>query len=559
MKHLIPQTMAAVSVLALALAVGGCGSSSDGDTGMDTTPTSADMQAECEGKGGRYETDGSCTSVADQIAEAAAAATAKACTDEGGRPETDGSCTSAADVMAEIAMACEDEGGEYADGLCTTAAELADAAAIVAETEAAGTKATAIGVEAAVAAADNDGPGGAGATIDHAITIKHDAADGTTVTIVVVGAMDDDPKFMQDEDLGDGRTTHVRTMKADDDGNVAREVMIVSTDIEAPTDTLFEDVDGQMLNANPETTIGSDFQSLTVTTANIGHVMSNAFSAATMATLTFDADDDNTDGMDEAFETAGTYNGAPGTYRCDGNASCTVMLDADDMITAMNGWIFTPEPGAESAVADADYLHYGFWLMKTTDANGADTYAEVETFAGSSIAVSTGVSSVEGTANYKGGSTGVYVRNVYNPDRTVDTATAGHFKADVDLMAYFGGTSVAEDDQNTVIGTIDNFSLSGEEDASGWGVDVEASIAGDGFTGMAKGGGGGNGSISGTFRGLNDSYDHDMDVRLTTLTVSPAPWSASSTLSSRTAPLPAGSEQESRRTSQPVRVPSMRT
>ena len=51
MKHLIPQTMAAVSVLALALAVGGCGSSNkattttppggmnggDGMTGGDTT------------------------------------------------------------------------------------------------------------------------------------------------------------------------------------------------------------------------------------------------------------------------------------------------------------------------------------------------------------------------------------------------------------------------------------------------------------------------------------------------------------------------------------------
>ena len=43
MKHLIPQTMTAVSVLALALAVGGCGSSSDKD--MGTGPTAPEMAA----------------------------------------------------------------------------------------------------------------------------------------------------------------------------------------------------------------------------------------------------------------------------------------------------------------------------------------------------------------------------------------------------------------------------------------------------------------------------------------------------------------------------------
>ena len=44
------------------------------------------------------------------------------------------------------------------------------------------------------------------------------------------------------------------------------------------------------------------------------------------------------------------------------------------------GWIFTPDAGATSDVADADYLHYGFWLKKTTK-DGATTYNEVETFA----------------------------------------------------------------------------------------------------------------------------------------------------------------------------------
>ena len=50
---------------------------------------------------------------------------------------------------------------------------------------------------------------------------------------------DDDPKFEMAEDLGGGRTMHVRTMEADDDGDVVEEVVIVSTDIEAPKATAF--------------------------------------------------------------------------------------------------------------------------------------------------------------------------------------------------------------------------------------------------------------------------------------------------------------------------------
>ena len=46
MKHLIPQTMTAVSVLALALAVGGCGSSSDSDE-MALTPIEPDPVLTC--------------------------------------------------------------------------------------------------------------------------------------------------------------------------------------------------------------------------------------------------------------------------------------------------------------------------------------------------------------------------------------------------------------------------------------------------------------------------------------------------------------------------------
>ena len=71
-----------------------------------------------------------------------------------------------------------------------------------------------------------------GAEGDYALSIERDRM-ATTVTITVQGeAEDDDVKFMQAMDFGDGRTMHTRAMDADEDGNVMTEVVIVSTDIE---------------------------------------------------------------------------------------------------------------------------------------------------------------------------------------------------------------------------------------------------------------------------------------------------------------------------------------
>ena len=139
----------------------------------------------------------------------------------------------------------------------------------------------------------------------------------------------------------------------------------------------------------------------------------------------------------------GEFNGAMGMYTCNGGATdCTVTIDAMGKISAVSaGWIFTPDAGAMSYQSDYDYVNYGFWLKKTTDAMGVVTYDEVETFQGASRAVATSIATL-GTATYKGGATGVYVKNVYNSDRTLDTATSGHFMAEVTLNATFGQVPV---------------------------------------------------------------------------------------------------------------------
>ena len=399
----------------------------------------------------------------------------------------------------------------------------AAAARVVAATKAAMTKETAIAAEAAQTATGgtgDDGPGGAAAANDHEIEIKRDRA-GTTVAIAVDGAAADDPKFMQAMDLGGGRTMHVRTMPAD--GNVAEEVIVVGTDIEAPVATPFEMVPGQELtvDANGAAATGADAVALDPGSALDGSnaddaavlakIMSGAFASGTAAELTFDGDDP-ADDTDAAFTAPGSYNGAAGTYTCAGGADdCTVTLDAMGMLTAMSdGWIFTPDMGATSDVPDADYLHYGFWLKRTTDAMGAVTYEEVETFAASSVAASGDVGSVTGEATYRGDATGVYVRNVYNPDGTIDRATSGHFTADADLMVVFGQVNdaagegtIAPNRLYTLNGTIDNFMLSGGE-ANMWSVDLHGDITESSgrASGTAMGGsGGGDGSFSATFHG----------------------------------------------------------
>ena len=215
-----------------------------------------------------------------------------------------------------------------------------------------------------------------------------------------------------------------------------------------------------------------------------------------------------------AFETDATFDGAAGTLKCAGAADCTVTLDADGEITAFGiGWQFTPDADVTVDVADVDYLHYGFWLKKTADSDGATTYNEVETLAGSSLEVSTAteLGTVEGSAIYSGGAVGVYVKSVTNSDGTEVSATSGHFSADASLTAYFSGTSVAEDLHDTVTGTIDNFVLQhGEENA--WSVALKGvRDAGESTISGTANGGGAAGMFSGTYHGLTPETEADTD------------------------------------------------
>ena len=359
-------------------------------------------------------------------------------------------------------------------------------------------------------------------------------SDGLTITVRVEGATDAaDENFVKASDLT-GAAGHMgqmqtRTMEADAEDNVMREVAVVYTDIDAPTATAFGmvhtlnvRVDGQTANeARPN-------DALNVEAANLEHVRADAFKAPAgtvgTPTLSFqhEVEDDSGTPQDEsrdAAEIAGTYEGAMGTYKCNATSACSVTVNAMGVVSGVsndNDWIFIPAAGATADVADDDYLHYGFWLKQTTDNEGEITYDEVETFAGSSVDASGSVARVTGTATYEGGAAGVYMMKKKFDSSTGNLveASSGHFTARASLTATFGQRTENDIPPNlldTLTGTIDQFALSGRE-ANNWSValqsDGDPNTDGiqpdeDGIhSGTAKGNKeGANGSFSATFHG----------------------------------------------------------
>ena len=368
---------------------------------------------------------------------------------------------------------------------------------IAAATRAAATKRTAIAAEAGQA--DDAGLGGSSAPApsaagSYSLSIERDDTE-TMIEIGVREAPESAPEFVPVMDLGDGRTMLVRAFEADSAGSVVEEVVVLGTDIDEPAATPFATVPGQTLNVSTNT--ANDTPSVTHEAFRIQAGSASVLElidaegftggpgAAESQQLSFNFDNTSTADQDEADEVRGTYNGAQGTYRCNGSAQCTVTSDSEGEISSMSaGWVFTPDPGATSPTQDEEFLHYGFWLMRTTDREGAVNYDEVQTFAGSSVARSGSLATVTGRATYAGGATGVYVRTRFKPtDATIDTATSGHFSADANLTAHFGQFdkegctraqcgAIAPYLLNSVTGTIDNFQLSGGEQ-NAWSVALE--------------------------------------------------------------------------------------
>ena len=416
MKPLIPQTITAVSIVALALAVSGCGGSSKSKMAETMEPMEPEQtpQEECEADGGRW--------------------------------NADMTCTSAAAVEAERMM---------------MAAKAKRIAAAIGPTP--------------VAADADPGTGG----IQYPFT-----SDGTMFAELPATSDDSDDDFAMSEMgpaaiTGFDGTMHTRQTTEDDkatmDTNESVMDEVVSyTDEMAKTAEEYQDyyasgAAGEGL-AGIDSITDNDAGNVITFAADVSsvsmHIDVAKFPSVEHQTLTFDDDPDTTGDDEDENALMGNYHGVPGTYNCGGTTAgvCTVTTNSDGEITTLGGtWTFTPDELEEDADAymvagvtrDPDYLTFGYWVRTFYNEDGEMAYA-FSAFADGARDYGD-VSSVEGTAEYSGSATGLYMIKDFASDGKKSPRTGGQFTADVMLMANFGGDDVARSLQNSISGTIDNF------------------------------------------------------------------------------------------------------
>ena len=165
----------------------------------------------------------------------------------------------------------------------------------------------------------------------------------------------------------------------------------------------------------------------------------------------------------------GTYDGAPGQFRCTG--TCTSTNDGMGGPSALStgNWHFKPDANAMASTPDAHYLYYGWWVSKDNDGDptAASAFAgRVGTDPGDStdgLDPADDLSTLTGSATYVGGAAGKF--SLSNP--LDSTGNGGHFTADAELSATFGSGATAG-----VTGTIDNFRLNDGSDDPGWSVSL---------------------------------------------------------------------------------------
>ena len=169
----------------------------------------------------------------------------------------------------------------------------------------------------------------------------------------------------------------------------------------------------------------------------------------------------------EALYVRGTYDGAPGEYRC--VTGCSSTNDGKGSPTSLAGtWHFKPDAGAMVHQPDADYLYFGWWVNKNKDGEPMVATA----FVGAVGTPATGWSgayddtagseTLTGSATYAGDAAGKFaITNALD-----GTGSGGHFTADANLTAKFSGTGAG------VTGTIDNFRLNDGTEDPGWSVEL---------------------------------------------------------------------------------------
>ena len=211
-------------------------------------------------------------------------------------------------------------------------------------------------------------------------------------------------------------------------------------------------------------------------------------------TVTIPVDDPLTATVSEHAVT-GTFDGVPGIYACgDGTAECIVGRNENGVLTfAVAGWTFTPTKQDDGddpytvPVADADYMHFGFWKNASTNAKDEPAYKVIALFGGSALSAvdsTGGVQGLEGTADYAGPATGNYVRKEFDANGDPEHLYHGQFTASAELTASFGGNTVAPVNVYSITGTVEKF-MDGEEAIdSTWSLTLQKAVFGPSGAGV---------------------------------------------------------------------------
>ncbi len=506
---------------AFALTLAGCGGGGGGTAAMpepdppampDPTP-----QEMCEGDGGRYNADGSCTSAADLAEEMALS----------GAQEAAMAAYMAA--MAAVGGAVDPVAMSKAQMYAGMAKEASDAAAMAAT--------SAMAMEYQMKAEMNRdmamkaaGEAGLGLIMLankmlNSDDIENAELDGSTPPPAVSNAKNVGAAIAAagDADSGDGTAGFTNqggksggAENADTQHTIAAVTDTVVAKHGASGSTFALNLTDARLLAGEmpsrfQTKGGWEAQDLllvddTDATLKTHLVVSTDIRATTKKDVYTQADADNdivvdsvitgavpNDGSDfvASYNSDPADNNAPrsGEIYCPSSvtAGCAISLDADGKVTTVSGYKISYAKTTTDDI-DGDYLAWGMWVQASTRDSvpeAADIEAQAGAFAYGSQPF-TVVSGLKGTATYNGVANGLYSAG----------GMVQYFDADATLEANFGGATNT-DPLATISGSVSNIMAAGQAVDGSLALMKSDIVAAGTFSGMTDGVLGGNG-----FRGM---------------------------------------------------------
>ena len=438
---------------AFALTLAGCGGGGGTATAPEPDPPAMPeptAQEMCEGDGGRYNADGSCTSAAD-LAEEGALSDAQ-----------DAASAAAAAAMMAVGGAVDPVAAANAYGYAKMAAEASEAA------DAATTSADAMGHQMAAETARDKAMEAAMArglgTTGLANKITNQSAIDNAVLEGKTG--NDIPKPVSNatrvgteldtvalEDNVRNGTGNINTNQGGEAGSTAAynaagprfTVTLPTGDIlrgEKPTSlmTSGEKPTGGWPGAElvrtdspAGTTHVLAFTDIEAPTQDYTDPTPGANTTLTLATaparsiLTGDPPGDGSSFVG-TFNADSTDNNPPvsGKFVCPSGVGCSISVNADGVIQAVTGYEFHAK-AAGLTKTDTDYMAWGVWLS-VPDATTATDLAAAGAF-GSGNMVFNVKPQLKGSATYNGDASGLYAAG----------GMVEYFDADVSLTANFGG------------------------------------------------------------------------------------------------------------------------